>query len=98
MMAAAVDVERRCAQVLRHHLETSNEGSLSQAYEFGRWALGRGLGVLDMAMLLSHAVMHSGLAGDGRAAPASRSRSRAPPAGACPPRSKPRSTAPPRKP
>ena len=68
MMAAAVDVERRCAQVLRHHLETSNEGSLSQAYEFGRWALGRGLGVLDMAMLLSHAVMHSGLAGDGRAA------------------------------
>jgi two-component system sensor histidine kinase UhpB len=68
MIPGGAAAERRCARALRNHLENGDEVSLSQAYEFGRWALARGLGVLDMAMLLSRALVRAGITGQTGAA------------------------------
>lgn len=54
------DQADRYAAVLRHYLAEPNEADLSSAYEFGRQALGDGLGVLDLAML-HHASLSPGL-------------------------------------
>lgn len=44
------------ARLLRQHLAAGGESTLADAYELARRALGDGLGVLDMAVLLSRAV------------------------------------------
>lgn len=48
-------LQQRATTALYRHLRESNEASLHEAYEFGRAALDAGLGVLDMAVLLSRA-------------------------------------------
>ena len=63
MTAPMQDVEARCAQVYRRHLEEADEEARSQAYEFGRTALAEGLGVLDMALLVSRATARARIAG-----------------------------------
>lgn len=48
-------LQQRATTALYRHLRESDEGSLHEAYEFGRASLDAGLGVLDMAILLSRA-------------------------------------------
>jgi signal transduction histidine kinase len=48
-------LQQRATAALRRHLREANEASLHEAYEFGRASLDTGLGVLDMAILLSRA-------------------------------------------
>jgi two-component system sensor histidine kinase UhpB len=48
-------LQERATAALYRHLREANEASLHEAYEFGRAALDSGLGVLDMAVLLSRA-------------------------------------------
>jgi signal transduction histidine kinase len=63
-------LEERCASALRRHLEAGDESTLHEAYEFGRLALAREVGVLDMALLLWRAVLEvrPGFEGDRRIA------------------------------
>ncbi len=63
MTAPIQDAETRCAQVYRQHLEAGDEETRSQAYEFGRTVLAEGLGVLDMAVLVSRATARARNAG-----------------------------------
>jgi signal transduction histidine kinase len=49
-------IEDRCARALRRHLVAGDELTLHEAYEFGRSALDEGVGVMDMALILWHAV------------------------------------------
>ena len=51
------NLEERCALALRRHLEAGDESTLHEAYEFGRSALAREIGVLDMALLLWRTVL-----------------------------------------
>ena len=44
--------EDRCATAFRRHLRAGDEGSLTEAYEFGRSALAAGVGVMDLAVVL----------------------------------------------
>ena len=44
--------EDRCATAFRRHLQAGDEGSLHEAYEFGRSALAAGVGVMDLAVVL----------------------------------------------
>jgi signal transduction histidine kinase len=48
-------LQERASAALYRHLREADEASLHEAYEFGRAALDAGLGVLDMAVLLSRA-------------------------------------------
>jgi len=61
------DLEDRCAHALREHLAVGDERTLHQAYEFGREALAKGIGVLDMALLLRRAVLDASGAGGSEA-------------------------------
>ncbi|HET9326023.1 MAG TPA: sensor histidine kinase [Candidatus Eisenbacteria bacterium] len=56
-METSLDLESRCVTALRAYLEGAGESSLHEAYELGRDALGRGLGILDLT-----AVLHTALA------------------------------------
>jgi signal transduction histidine kinase len=44
--------EDRCAEAFRRHLRSGDEGSLNEAYEFGRSALAANIGVMDLALVL----------------------------------------------
>jgi len=46
------ELEDLCAQAFRRHLRDGDEGTLHEAYEFGRAALAKDVGVLDMALVL----------------------------------------------
>jgi two-component system sensor histidine kinase DegS len=46
------ELERRCARLLKRHLEAGDERTLHDAYELGREALAEGVGVLDLALPL----------------------------------------------
>jgi signal transduction histidine kinase len=50
-------LEQRCAHALHRHLAAADEGTLHEAYEFGRSALAAGIGLLDMAMILGKTVL-----------------------------------------
>jgi signal transduction histidine kinase len=52
---ATLEVLDRCRQAFHRHLEAGDEHTLNQAYELGRTALAEGLGVLDMALVVSRA-------------------------------------------
>lgn len=65
MTPAMREVEDRCVQAFRVHLEAGDERTLNQAYECGRTALAEGLGVLDMAVLVSRATACARAAEDG---------------------------------
>jgi signal transduction histidine kinase len=56
------ELEARCARALSDHLVAGDERTLHAAYEFGRAALAEGIGVLDMVLLLRHALKEA--AGD----------------------------------
>lgn len=51
MTATHPDIRQRYVEGLSSYLHHNGELALSGAYELGRWALGQGLGVLDMAVL-----------------------------------------------
>ena len=53
------ELEDRCTQVLRRHLQAGDESTLHEAYEFGRAALAEDVGVLDMALILSRTVLEA---------------------------------------
>jgi signal transduction histidine kinase len=46
-----------CARALRRHIETGDEGTLHEAYEFGRDALAQSVGIMDMALVLWRAAV-----------------------------------------
>src|SRR5260221_298743 len=52
------DLEERCVQALREHVAAGDEETLHRAYEFGRQALGEGVGVMEMALLLRRAALY----------------------------------------
>ncbi|TMQ73727.1 MAG: sensor histidine kinase [Candidatus Eisenbacteria bacterium] len=49
------DLQQRVSAAFHRHLREASEDSLHEAYAFGRAALDSGLGVIDLAMLLSRA-------------------------------------------
>jgi signal transduction histidine kinase len=61
--------EQRCASAIRQHLESGDERTLNEAYEVGRTALAEGLGVLDVALLLSRATAVARAGGEAPPAP-----------------------------
>jgi signal transduction histidine kinase len=56
------DLEQRCAQALREHAVAGDEETLHRAYEFGRLALGEGVGVMEMALMVRRAALAAGRA------------------------------------
>ncbi len=56
-MIGHVTLERQCADALRSHLASGDETTLHEAYELGRSALAEGIGLLDMVLILSRAVL-----------------------------------------
>jgi signal transduction histidine kinase len=57
MSALIRELERECADLLREHVRRPDEASLHRAYELGRKALARGVGVMDMAVTVWSAVL-----------------------------------------
>lgn len=59
------DVEKQTAELLREHMREPDESTLHRAYELGRRALAKGVGVMDMASSLWSAIarLEPGLAG-----------------------------------
>src|SRR5258708_37838871 len=55
-------LEERCAEALREHVAAGDEETLHRAYEFGRLALGEGVGVMEMALLVRRAALAAGRA------------------------------------
>ena len=51
--------EDRCARAFRRHLRSGDEGSLHEAYEFGRAALAAGVGVMDLVLVLWRAALEA---------------------------------------
>jgi signal transduction histidine kinase len=56
MSAPVESLARSFEDALRRHLATGDEGSMHEAFELGRDALGRGLGVLDTVAALARAL------------------------------------------
>lgn len=54
------ELERQCSELLLEHLREPDEVTLHRAYEFGRRALARGVGVMDMAATLWSTILEVG--------------------------------------
>jgi signal transduction histidine kinase len=60
MSALVRDLERECRELLREHVRQDDELTLHHAYELGRRALAKGIGVMDMAATLWSAILELG--------------------------------------
>jgi signal transduction histidine kinase len=60
MSALVRDLERECRELLREHVRQEDELTLHHAYELGRRALAKGIGVMDMAATLWSAILALG--------------------------------------
>jgi signal transduction histidine kinase len=60
MSAQVRELERQCEELLRDHIRNPDELSLHRAYELGRRALAKGVGVMDMAATLWAAILDVG--------------------------------------
>src|SRR5205814_758053 len=60
MTAVVRELERQCGELLKEHVREADEQTLHRAYELGRRALARGVGVMDMAATLWSAILEVG--------------------------------------
>ena len=63
MTAFVRELERQCGDLLKEHVREADEQTLHRAYELGRRALARGVGVMDMAATLWSAILEVGPSG-----------------------------------
>jgi signal transduction histidine kinase len=63
MSSVDTSLEARCADALREHLRAGSEHTLHEAYEIARQAVNDGLGPVDMASMMHHALLTAAPAG-----------------------------------
>lgn len=51
------ELDDRCLRALRRHVVAGDERTLTEAYDFGRWALAEGVGVLELTLALWRAAI-----------------------------------------